>query len=88
VGGVSDADSSPIRYADQSKHLPESAAKPGGGARLKPIDPVELAKKILAASESRRAELVVPAKTKLLFALSQLWPTIGDRILQKKTTGD
>ncbi len=27
-----------------------------------------------------------PAKTKLLFALSQLWPTFADWILQKETS--
>ena len=76
------------RYADQSAGLPESATRPGGGARLKAIDPTELAKKILAACEGRRAELVVPAKTKLLFALAQLWPTFSDWILRKNTEND
>lgn len=74
------------RYAEQSADLPPSAARPGGGARLKAINPTDLAKKILAACESRRSELVVPAKAKLLFALAQLWPTFGDWILRKKTT--
>lgn len=59
---------------------------PGGGARLSVIDPIQLSKQILSACEGRRAELVVPAKTKLLFALAQLWPTFGDWILQKKTS--
>lgn len=74
------------RYADQAANLPESAKRPGGGARLEAIDPVVLAKKILAACESRRPELVVPAKTKLLFSLAQLWPTLADWVLQKKTS--
>ncbi len=86
-GPIARDDNSP-RYADETNNLPSSAHRPGGGARLKAIDPVVLAKKILAASESRRAELIVPAKTKLLFALTQLCPTFGDWILQKKTSGD
>lgn len=86
-GPIAREDSGP-RYADQSAGLPESASRPGGGARLAAIDPVVLAKKILAACESRRAELVVPAKTKLLFSIAQFWPTFADRILQKKTSGD
>jgi short-subunit dehydrogenase len=73
------------RYTDQAATLPTSAQRPGGGARLKAIDPIELAKKILTACESRRPELVVPAKTKLLFALAQLWPTLADRLLQRNT---
>jgi NAD(P)-dependent dehydrogenase (short-subunit alcohol dehydrogenase family) len=75
------------RYADQTDSLPDSASRPGGGARLSAIDPVALSKKILAACESRQPELVVPGKTKLLFALAQLWPSLADRILQKKTSG-
>jgi short-subunit dehydrogenase len=73
------------RYTEQAANLPASASRPGGGARLKAIDPTELAKKILTACETRRPELVLPAKTKLLFALAQLWPTFGDWILRKKT---
>jgi NAD(P)-dependent dehydrogenase (short-subunit alcohol dehydrogenase family) len=74
------------RYADQTAGLPETATRPGGGARLKAIDPTALAKRILAACEGRRSELVVPAKSKLLFALAQLWPGIGDWILAKNMT--
>ncbi len=77
-----------MRYGEQAADLPASAQRPGGGARLKAIDPTELARKILTACEARHPELVVPAKTKLLFALSQLWPTLGDWILQKETTDD
>ena len=74
------------RYADQSTCLPEPASRPGAGARLTAIPPVQLAHKILAACERRRPELTLPAKTKLLFALAQLWPSFGDWILQKKTS--
>ena len=70
---------------DQAAGLPDSAMLPGGGARLNTIPPEHLAKKILRACEHRRAELVVPAKTKLLFALAQLWPTLADRLLQRNT---
>jgi NAD(P)-dependent dehydrogenase (short-subunit alcohol dehydrogenase family) len=86
-GPIAREDNAP-RYTDQSATLPESASRPGGGARLKAIDPVVLAKRILTASEARSPELVVPAKTKILFALAQLWPAFGDWILQKKTSGD
>lgn len=86
-GPIARGDDEP-RYANQSADLPESASRPGGGARLSLIDPTQLAKQILAACEGRRPELVVPAKTKLLFALAQLWPSFSDWILQKKTSGD
>jgi uncharacterized protein len=84
-GPIARDDDSP-RYSDQSASLPDSASLPGGGARLKLIDPTKLAKQILSACERRRPELVVPAKTKLLFALAQIWPSFADWILQKKTS--
>jgi short-subunit dehydrogenase len=73
------------RYADQSAGVPANSQQPGGGARLKAIDPDELAEKILAACERRRPELVVPAKARLLFALAQLSPNWGDWLLRKST---
>jgi len=75
------------RYANQTANLPQAAARPGG-TRLKPIDPKWLAEKILRASERRQAELVVPGKARLLFALAQLWPNFGDWILQRKSNSD
>jgi NAD(P)-dependent dehydrogenase (short-subunit alcohol dehydrogenase family) len=71
------------RYEEQAADLPESARKPGGGARLRHIDPHWLAARILRACEKRRPELVVPAKAKILFAISQLCPTLGDWILRR-----
>lgn len=84
-GPIARDDPSP-RYADQSTNVPDSAQRPGGGARLKLIDPTALAQQILSACESRQPELVVPWKARLLFVLAQLWPALADRILQKNTT--
>jgi NAD(P)-dependent dehydrogenase (short-subunit alcohol dehydrogenase family) len=70
---------------DAQANLPESAARPGGGARTKPIPPDVLAEKIVAACQRRRGELIVPARARLLFALSQLWPSWGDSILRRMT---
>ncbi len=66
--------------------VPNSAQKPGGGVKLKGIDPDWLAKRILAACQNRKAELVVPSKAKLLFAISQLSPRLGDWLLRKMTS--
>ena len=74
------------RYASESKDIPESAQRPGGGAKLDAIDPVKLAAQVLTACERRQPELVVPAKARWLFAVSQLWPTLGDEILRRKTS--
>jgi short-subunit dehydrogenase len=81
-------DDSGSRYAEQSAGLPPAAGRPGAGARLRLIPPDELASKILTACERRRSELVIPAKTKFLFALAQLWPAFADWVLQKKTSDD
>lgn len=80
-GPIARDDASP-RYADKTAGLPQSATKPGGGAKLKAIDPAWLAARILAACERRQAELVVPAKARLLFALAALSPKLGDWLLR------
>ena len=65
--------------------LPEEARRPGAGVKVGAISPEWLAQKILKACERRRPELVVPAKARLLFALAQLWPRLGDWIVLRKT---
>ena len=73
------------RYDEQAESLPDRARKPGGGARLKRVSPVDLAKRILRACERRQPELVVPAKARVLFIVSQVWPKLGDWMLRKWT---
>jgi hypothetical protein len=65
--------------------VPEEALKPAGGAKVKAIDPRSLASQILQACEKRKPELVVPARAKVLFALAQLSPKLGDWLLQRMT---
>jgi short-subunit dehydrogenase len=74
------------RYADQAPDVPAAAHQPGGGAKVRAIDPTWLAEKILRACENRRAELVVPRRARLLFSVSQLSPRLGDWLLRKMTT--
>jgi NAD(P)-dependent dehydrogenase (short-subunit alcohol dehydrogenase family) len=71
------------RWVGKIAGLPPSAAQPGGGVRLTPIDPKWLAEKILRYCEKRRLELVVPWRSKLLFALAELWPAAADWITQR-----
>ena len=65
--------------------VPERARRPGAGVRVRTIPPERLARSILQACERRRAELVMPGKARLLFALSQLWPEWGDWIVRRMT---
>ena len=73
------------RYTDQSADLPDEAAQPAGGAKLKGIDPDWLAEKILDACQRRKPELVIPWKVRLLCSLAQLSPKLGDWLLRKNT---
>ncbi len=74
------------RYDEQAKDLPEAVRQPGGGVKVKTTSPDYMAQRILKACEKRKPELVVPAKARLLFALSQLFPSWGDWIILRKTS--
>jgi short-subunit dehydrogenase len=75
------------RYADQSANVPAAAQQPGGGAKVRAIDPHWLSEQMLRACQARRAELVVPRRSRLLFAVTQLWPRFGDWMLRRMTSG-
>ena len=71
---------------DGLEDVPEQARQPGRGGE----GPGHLARngsprRILRACERRQPELVVPGKARLLFALSQLWPSLGDWIVLRNT---
>lgn len=73
------------RYSEQATGLPPSALKPGGGVKVKGIDPAWLANRIVRACDRRELEIVVPWKARVLFALSQLSPSWGDWVLKRMT---
>ena len=79
-------DDSPTRYqklAEQRGLESDSSTKPGGGVKLRTIDPIVLCQKILDAAHRRKKELVMPAKASLLAGISNLWPSLADWILKK-----
>jgi len=78
-------DSERLYQLEGTGGIPEKALKPGAGVKIWKIDPQWLARKILHSCERRKPELVVPAKAKLLFAIAQLWPTLGDWLVKKNT---
>lgn len=84
--GPIERDDAGRRYEAQAADLPPAARLPGGGVRLRRINPDDLAVRIVRACESRRAELIVPGKARWLFAISQLWPAIGDWLLRQNTS--
>lgn len=65
--------------------VPERARRPGAGVNVKTIPPERLAQQILHACQHRQPELVVPGKARLLFAISQLWPRLGDWLVLRNT---
>lgn len=65
--------------------VPERARRPGAGVQVRAISPDRLAAAILRACERRKPELVMPGKARLLFALSQLSPRLGDWLVLRKT---
>ncbi len=75
------------RYSGKDSAVPSEARKPGGGAKVKAIDPRKLSEQILRACEKRQVELIVPKRARLLFVLSQLSPRLGDWLLRKTTSG-
>jgi len=82
----------PIRREDERLYpleglegIPESARQPGAGVKVGRIDPDRLAQQILRYCERRKPELVLPGKARILFALSQLFPTLGDWVVKKST---
>jgi short-subunit dehydrogenase len=78
-------DDSRPRYDDLTTDIPSKARLPGAGVRLKLIDPDMLAAKVVAAAAKRLPELVVPGKARLLFAISQWSPRLGDWIVRRMT---
>lgn len=65
--------------------LPARAYQPGAGVRTKAISPEQLADEIVRACEKRRPELIRPRAARLLFALTQLSPRLGDWLVLRLT---
>ncbi len=70
------------RYSEQSSNLPAEAALPGGGVKIKGIDPVWLTDRIIRGCENREAEIVVPWYPRVLLALDPISNRIGDWLLR------
>lgn len=71
------------RYQEQAANLPSGASAPGGGVKLKGLEPAYVAAQIVRAVERRKKEIVLPWKARLLFAISQLSAEWGDWLLLK-----
>jgi len=72
-------------YDATGSDLPASAHRPGGGAKLRLLSADYVAERIVRACQRRQPELVLPARARLLFAISQLYPSLGDWLLGRMT---
>ncbi len=70
-----------VRYEDSD--VPDSAKKPGGGAKVSQLDPAEVIHRTLQACERRKSELILPGKARLLFVLSSLSSRLGDWLVRR-----
>ncbi len=73
------------RYQDLTAELPNQAAKPGAGAKIKGLDPKQLASEILTAAAKRRKLLVRPWKARFLLAIQGIWPTAAEFLLRRNS---
>ena len=73
------------RYAHQTAGLPDKARKPGAGVRFRAIQPEKLSRVILRACQRRKPELVYPPAVRLLVAMGQLSPRLGDWLIRRLT---
>lgn len=71
------------QLADQRGLADGASTAPGGGVKLKALDPKILCRKILDAAYRRKYELVTPVKASLLAGISNLYPRLADWILKK-----
>lgn len=74
------------RYADEAAAagLPPEALAPGGTTSLAPLDPDDLARRVLGACRRRTAELVVPRGPGLLAGLIEWFPDAGRAFLDRR----
>lgn len=70
---------------EASEGLPVSAYKPGGGVKTNALSPQWLADEIVRACETRRTEIVRPRLARVIFALAQLSPRLGDWLVERLT---
>jgi NAD(P)-dependent dehydrogenase (short-subunit alcohol dehydrogenase family) len=81
------SDRPPNRYGvDAATNVPESAAAPGGGAKLRQLSPETVAAAVMRCIDDRKIEIVLPGKTRMLMLLGTISPRLADWVLSRKTS--
>lgn len=75
------------RYADQTgDSVPASAAAPGGGTKVKGLDPQRVANTVLQCARRKRTDVILPGYLRFLIVLGNAFPRMGDWLLIKFTS--
>jgi uncharacterized protein len=72
--------------ASSDGSLPAEALQPGGGAKIKGLNPSELAQQILRSASRRKELLILPHKAWWLRLVTAISQRLGDSILRKKSS--
>ena len=80
-------DDAGTRYAAQvDENLPGNASKPGGGAKVKGLDPERIADAVLRCAQKKATDMVLPRHVRLLLAIGSVFPRLGDWLLLRFTS--
>ncbi|XZE44264.1 SDR family NAD(P)-dependent oxidoreductase [Pirellulaceae bacterium SH467] len=66
----------------------KGASKPGGGAKLRRIEPVWLSQRILKAAAHRESELIIPWKARIVIGLFAFVPRWAEALLRRSLQRD
>ena len=76
------------RYSSRlTSELPEQAKRPGGGTRVKGLNPDDVASVALTMVQKRQPDRVLPSYMRILISIGHLCPSLGDWLLLKFTSG-
>lgn len=79
-------DDAGARYADRtSGTLPDKAAAPGGGTKVKGLEPERVARAVYQCVQRRQPDVVLPGYLRILIAIGHASPPLGDWLLLKFT---
>ncbi len=79
-----------VRYqqqAEEDPNLPAAAMQPGGGAKLKGLDPNVVAAAVLRCVRRREPERILPGHVRWLVIIAAINPRIADWLLLRLTGG-
>lgn len=68
-----------------NQNLPDAIRQPGGGAKIRGLEPQRLVRDILQATARKQSRIIRPRKAQWLHWVSALSSSLGDRLLRKNS---